>query len=88
MIAAVTGGNAASAAVSTAAGDGASIATRDWASSVAKTFTSNTADQKLIANALSNIIASGAGAIGGKISGQSGNDSINALNGAAAASAA
>ena len=87
VIAAVTGGDAASAAASTAAGDGASIASRDWAYSVAKTFTSDQADQTVIANALSNIIASGAGAIGGTISGQSGKSSINALNGATAASA-
>jgi filamentous hemagglutinin len=87
VIAAVTGGNAGSAALSTAAGDGASIASRDWAYSVAKTFTSDKADQKLIANALSNVIASGAGAIGGTISGQAGSRGINALNGAASTSA-
>ncbi|MFT9071104.1 MAG: hypothetical protein ABF446_12505, partial [Acetobacter orientalis] len=82
LVAALTGGNPGAVAASTAAGDFASIATRQWAQSVASSLTSDSTAQKALANVLSNSIAAAAGAAsGGK------NSSITALNGAASASA-
>ncbi|WP_218026296.1 hypothetical protein, partial [Acetobacter indonesiensis] len=86
LIAAITGGNAGAAAASTAAGDFASIATRQWAQDIARSWTSDAGEQRTIANIISNSIASAAGAAAGVASG-GGNSSLNALNGAAAASA-
>ncbi|MFT8626771.1 MAG: hemagglutinin repeat-containing protein, partial [Acetobacter orientalis] len=86
LVAAVTGGNPGAVAASTAAGDFASIATRQWAQSVASSLTSDRTAQKALANVLSNSIAAAAGGAVGAASGGK-NSSITALNGAASASA-
>ncbi|WP_264802325.1 hypothetical protein, partial [Acetobacter indonesiensis] len=65
LIAAITGGNAGAAAASTAAGDFASIATRQWAQDIARSWTSDAGEQRTIANIISNSIASAAGAAAG-----------------------
>ncbi|WP_306345031.1 hypothetical protein, partial [Saccharibacter floricola] len=86
-IAAATGGNAGAAAASTLAGDIVAYQTRSWAGKVAASLVTDEATQKTLQNLLSNIIASGAGAAGGLVAGGGHNSSVNALNGAAAASA-
>ncbi|GAA4482130.1 hypothetical protein [Gluconacetobacter asukensis] len=88
IVAAVTGGNVGAVALGTAAGGLASAATRDWAQSVASGLTTDPATRAAVANVLSNGVASVAGAAGGLLGGAGkGNASVNALNGAAAASA-
>ncbi|MDT8870789.1 hypothetical protein RAA17_05615 [Komagataeibacter rhaeticus] len=85
LIAGLAGGNIGSVAASTAAGDVATIATRQWAESVAQSMTDDADGQRVIENVLSNVIGAGAGAAAGAASG--GDTTVNALSGAGYASA-
>ncbi|WP_139064275.1 hypothetical protein [Komagataeibacter rhaeticus] len=85
LIAGLAGGNIGSVAASTAAGDVATIATRQWAESVARSMTDDADGQRVIENVLSNVIGAGAGAAAGAASG--GDTTVNALSGAGYASA-
>ena len=85
LIAGLAGGNIGSVAASTAAGDVATIATRQWAESVAESMTDHADGQRVIENVLSNVIGAGAGAAAGAASG--GDTTVNALSGAGYASA-
>ncbi|GBQ07944.1 hypothetical protein AA15669_1598 [Saccharibacter floricola DSM 15669] len=86
-IAAATGGNAGAAAASTVLGNIAASQTRQLVGDLAGSLTDNPALRTSLTNALSNIIASGAGAAGGLAFGTDHSTGINALSGAAAASA-